>query len=143
MTIAVASATASSAGGSDVAVPKAVAAASPVGWWRIEKVAGYADSPQAGPEVEKQYIGQVLKIEHGHTELGKDAGVLGEAKRWDTLGKEWLEEYRTNPKDLQLPRYVRTYDIGFGGVILRGPNRLVVDLGGTWFWAVRQTRRGR
>ena len=118
-----------------------MAAASPLGSWRIEKVAGYANSPLAGPEVEKKYLGETLTIEHGHTSLGKDVGVLGAAKRWDTLGKEWLEEYRTNPKDLNLPRYVRTYDIGFGGVILRGPNRLVVDLGGTWFWAVRQQAR--
>jgi hypothetical protein len=112
---------------------------SPVGIWRIEKVAAYADSPQAGPEEERKYIGQVLSIEGGHAALGKDSGTLREAKRWDTQGKEWLDEFRTNPKDLKLPRYVRSHDLGFAQVIVYSPVRLLIDLGGTWFWAARRS----
>ena len=91
--------------------------------------------------MKKRFLHRVLTVGPDTVQLAAETGRLGATKEWNTRSREWLDEFRTAPGDLHLPQQVETYDLGFAEAILTGPNRLLIDLGGTWYLAVRSKHK--
>ncbi len=109
------------------------------GTWTLTGVSGFAEVNHLSSKQRKRLIGTNLVIDGKRATFWNKKAmswkepfptpVIGE-ESYDTQSREFWLDFRTDPKELSLPRYVAIVDVELGDVLLAGANRVLFDYQG-------------
>jgi len=112
----------------------------------VGKVAAQAETDSLSRRVTRSLIGCRLNVRGTRVELrnkkneswGKrfDTPLLGQ-QTYDTKSKEFWLDFRTDPADLSLPRYVNAANVEIGTILAANATHVYFNYAGTWFDLMR------
>jgi hypothetical protein len=112
------------------------------GSWTVGSVVAQAETDSLSPLVTRSLIGCRLNVQGTRVELrnkkneswGKrfDTPLLGQ-QTYDTKSREFWLDFRTDPEDLSLPRYVNAANVEIGTILAADATQVYFNYAGTWF----------
>ncbi|MDQ2843832.1 MAG: hypothetical protein M3Y72_22895 [Acidobacteriota bacterium] len=118
----------------------------PQGNWIITGVAAKSESYYLGRVRLRRLLGAHLRIEGTRARFSGNrfmswkqpfpTPVLGQ-ETYDTQSREFWLDFITDPKDLNLPRYVSAVDVELGTMLATGKGPVFFEFSGVWFRVVR------
>jgi hypothetical protein len=116
------------------------------GAWTVGEVAAKAETDSLSRHATRSLIGCRLNVQGTRVELrnkkneswGKrfDTSFLGQ-QTYDTKSKEFWLDFRTDPEDLSLPRYVSAANVEIGTILAADATHVYFNYAGTWFHLTR------
>jgi hypothetical protein len=120
----------------------------PQGTWTIGAAVAKSEVPVTTRSATRGLIGSRLIVNGSRAEIRTKSNRLWKKifstpvinqETYDTTSKEFWLDFRTQPGDLQLGRYINATDIEIGTVVANTKNQVYLNFSGIWFNLTRES----
>ncbi len=114
----------------------------PQGNWTITGIAGSSEIHSLGRIRQRRLLGSQISIRGKRVEFWNKKVMswkepfptpLINQETYDTQSKEFWLDFRTDPKELNLPRYVSAVDVELATLLATKDGKVLFEFDGVWF----------